>query len=111
MNGKSRSSHSYKESHLSKYCGFSKWSRFVPLILYISLSVHFFLLHVSDDFSETPSIVERAIVVMDSFTTEAFTLLSLGVLIVALRTYARWTSVGPRNFMADDYLMLVAVVR
>ena len=84
-----------------------------PWILYIYLSVHCFLLHVSDDSSKTPCVVERAVVVcaiMDSFTTEAFTLLSLGVLIVALRTYARWTSVGPRNFMADDYLMLVAVV-
>ena len=47
----------------------------------------------------------------DSFTKEAFTLLGVGVGLVALRTYSRWSSVGIRNFMLDDYLMLVAVVR
>lgn len=46
----------------------------------------------------------------DDFTKEAFTLLGVGVAVVALRTYARLTSVGIRNFMLDDYLMLLAVV-
>lgn len=46
----------------------------------------------------------------DAFTKEAFTLLGVGIGLVALRTYARWSSVGIRNFMLDDYLMLVAVV-
>ena len=46
----------------------------------------------------------------DDFTKEAFTLLGVGVAVVALRTYARFTSVGIRNFMLDDYLMLLAVV-
>ena len=47
---------------------------------------------------------------MDSFIKEAFTLLAIGVTIVALRTYARWSLVGVRNFMLDDYLMILAVV-
>ena len=46
----------------------------------------------------------------DDFTKEAFTLLGVGIGVVALRTYARFTSVGIRNFMLDDYLMLLAVV-
>ncbi|KAI4202652.1 MAG: hypothetical protein LQ350_002445 [Teloschistes chrysophthalmus] len=46
----------------------------------------------------------------DNFTKEAFTLLGVGVTVVALRTYARLTSVGIRKFMLDDYLMLLAVV-
>ncbi|KAI4102008.1 MAG: hypothetical protein L6R37_004673 [Teloschistes peruensis] len=46
----------------------------------------------------------------DNFTKEAFTLLGVGITVVALRTYARLTSVGIRKFMLDDYLMLLAVV-
>lgn len=46
----------------------------------------------------------------DDFTKEAFTLLGVGVAVVGLRTYARVTSVGVRNFMLDDYLMLLAIV-
>ncbi len=46
----------------------------------------------------------------DAFTTEAFTLLGVGVTVVALRTYARITAVGIRKFQADDYLMLFATV-
>ncbi|KAL8856739.1 MAG: hypothetical protein Q9178_006696 [Gyalolechia marmorata] len=44
----------------------------------------------------------------DAFTTEAFTLLGVGVTVVALRTYSRLTAVGIRKFQADDYLMLFA---
>ena len=47
----------------------------------------------------------------DAFNKEAFTLLGVGTLVVALRTYARWSSVGIGRFMMDDYLMLLAVVR
>ena len=47
----------------------------------------------------------------DAFTNEAFSLLGVGVFVVGLRTYARVSTVGVRNFMADDYLMLLAVVR
>ena len=46
----------------------------------------------------------------DSFNKEAFTLLGVGTTVVALRTYARFTSVGIRNFMLDDYLMILALV-
>ncbi|KAJ5824769.1 hypothetical protein N7447_007109 [Penicillium robsamsonii] len=47
---------------------------------------------------------------MDSFNTEAFTLLGVAVVVIGLRTTARWIMVGPREFQADDYLMLVAGV-
>ncbi|RGP66163.1 hypothetical protein FSPOR_6783 [Fusarium sporotrichioides] len=46
----------------------------------------------------------------DSFVAEAFTLLCISVLIVGLRTYVRFKQVGVRNFQADDYLMLLALV-
>ncbi|KAH7047568.1 hypothetical protein B0J12DRAFT_711502 [Macrophomina phaseolina] len=45
-----------------------------------------------------------------SFTTEAFTLLGIGIVVIALRTFARATSVGVRSFQFDDYLMCVAAV-
>lgn len=47
----------------------------------------------------------------DSFTTEAFTLLGVGILAIALRIVARATSVGIKGFQFDDYLMCVAAVR
>ena len=47
----------------------------------------------------------------DAFTKEAFSLLGVGVVVVTLRTYTRWTLVGIRQFMLDDYLMLLALVR
>lgn len=46
----------------------------------------------------------------DSFTTEAFTLLGVGVAAIALRVVARATAVGLRGFQFDDYLMCVAAV-
>ncbi|KAK2668477.1 hypothetical protein RAB80_015857 [Fusarium oxysporum f. sp. vasinfectum] len=45
-----------------------------------------------------------------SFAAEAFTLLSIGILVIGLRTFARIRQVGVRNFEADDYLMLVAII-
>ncbi|KAF3399966.1 hypothetical protein F1880_007996 [Penicillium rolfsii] len=47
---------------------------------------------------------------MGDFVTEAFTLLAVAIVIIGLRTMARWIMVGPRNFQADDYLMLLACV-
>ncbi|KAJ5203636.1 uncharacterized protein N7498_004515 [Penicillium cinerascens] len=47
---------------------------------------------------------------MSDFVTEAFTLLAVAIVIIGLRTTARWFMVGPRNFQPDDYLMLLACV-
>ncbi|OQE41946.1 hypothetical protein PENCOP_c004G06770 [Penicillium coprophilum] len=47
---------------------------------------------------------------IDSFSTEAFTLLGIAIAVIGLRTVARWIMVGPRGFQLDDYLMLVACV-
>jgi hypothetical protein len=46
----------------------------------------------------------------DSFTTEAFTLLGVGIAVIALRIVARAISVGIKRFQFDDYLMCVAAV-
>lgn len=46
----------------------------------------------------------------DSFGTEAFTLLGLAVIIIGVRTGARLSMVGIRNFQLDDYLMPLAAV-
>lgn len=45
-----------------------------------------------------------------SFTSEAFTLLGIGLAFIFLRTYARFSQTGLAGFQADDYLMLVAAV-
>ncbi|KAL2007602.1 hypothetical protein VTN00DRAFT_9040 [Thermoascus crustaceus] len=47
---------------------------------------------------------------MDDFTVEAFTLLGVAAFLAALRSYARWTLVGPAGFQLDDYLMPFAIV-
>lgn len=47
---------------------------------------------------------------MGNFTTEAFTLLAIGLCIIALRCYARLTTVGLRGLKPDDYIMVVAAV-
>ncbi|KAF7543930.1 hypothetical protein G7046_g9902 [Stylonectria norvegica] len=47
---------------------------------------------------------------MSDFTTEAFTLLGIGLSVIGLRTYARITAVGFRRLEADDYLMIVAAI-
>ncbi len=47
----------------------------------------------------------------DSFTTEAFTLLGVGIAIIILRVIARVIAVGIKRFQFDDYLMCVAAVR
>ncbi|KAL4786002.1 hypothetical protein BJX76DRAFT_355593 [Aspergillus varians] len=47
---------------------------------------------------------------MAAFEVEAFTLLALAIVAIALRMVARWTTAGPRNFKLDDYLMPLAGV-
>ena len=47
---------------------------------------------------------------MDAFTVEAFTLLSIGIAVIFLRTFTRIRQVGIRDLEADDYLMLAAIV-
>ncbi|KAL1582165.1 hypothetical protein WHR41_09040 [Cladosporium halotolerans] len=44
------------------------------------------------------------------FNIEAFTLLGIGITIIALRTYARVSAVGLRRLQADDYLVWFAAV-
>lgn len=41
---------------------------------------------------------------------EAWTLLSLALLIILVRVGVRWKLVGPANFQLDDYLMPLAGV-
>lgn len=47
---------------------------------------------------------------MDPFTIEVFTLWGVSAMVIGLRTYARWSTVGIREFQVDDYLMIVACV-
>ncbi|PLB49145.1 hypothetical protein P170DRAFT_455878 [Aspergillus steynii IBT 23096] len=44
----------------------------------------------------------------DDFTIEAFTLLALAIVTIAVRIVARCLTVGVKNFQLDDYLMPVA---
>ena len=46
----------------------------------------------------------------DDFTIEAFTLLALAIVTIAVRVVARCLTVGVKNFQLDDYLMPVAGV-
>ncbi|RMJ21884.1 hypothetical protein PHISP_07241, partial [Aspergillus sp. HF37] len=46
----------------------------------------------------------------DNFAIEAFTLLALAIVIIVLRTIARWNTAGPKNFQLDDYVMPIAAV-
>jgi hypothetical protein len=45
-----------------------------------------------------------------TFNITLWTLYAFGVVVTALRTYARVTAVGWKNFEADDYLVWLAVV-
>ncbi|KAI9367148.1 hypothetical protein BJX61DRAFT_529850 [Aspergillus egyptiacus] len=47
---------------------------------------------------------------MGQFEVEAFTLLALAIVAIAIRVVARWTTAGPKNFQVDDYLMPLAGV-
>ena len=42
---------------------------------------------------------------------EAFTLLSLAIVVIATRVGVRWSHVSPSNFQVDDYLMPLVGVR
>ncbi|KAK8068989.1 hypothetical protein PG994_005605 [Apiospora phragmitis] len=44
---------------------------------------------------------------MDPFTTEAFTLLGIGLMVIAVRTYIRVHAIGLKGLQSDDYLMWV----
>lgn len=50
-------------------------------------------------------------VVEMSFTTEAFTLLGIGIAFIVLRWMVRINAVGLRGLQADDFLMVLVVVR
>ena len=45
-----------------------------------------------------------------NFLAEAFTLLAVGLVVIALRLYSRCVSVGVRRLAWDDFLMVVAGV-
>lgn len=47
---------------------------------------------------------------MAQFEVEAFTLLAIALVAIAIRVAARWTTAGPGNFQLDDYLMPLAGV-
>lgn len=47
---------------------------------------------------------------MSDFTTEAFTLLGIGLGVIGFRTYARFHVAGLKGLEADDYLMMLAAV-
>lgn len=53
----------------------------------------------------------RALTMADSFASEAFTLLSLGIVIIGCRVAARIRMVGVRKLDFDDYLMCFVAVR
>ena len=46
----------------------------------------------------------------ENFIAEAFSLLAIGLIVIALRLYSRCLSVGVRRLAPDDYLMVVAGV-
>ena len=46
----------------------------------------------------------------ENFIAEAFSLLAIGLVIIALRLYSRVLTVGFRHLAADDYLMIIAGV-
>lgn len=48
---------------------------------------------------------------MNASVTENFVLLGIGLLVIALRLYARVSAVGITKLQADDYLMVAAAVR
>ncbi|RYO86983.1 hypothetical protein DL764_008919 [Monosporascus ibericus] len=53
---------------------------------------------------------EAAAAAARTFNITLWTLYAIGVLVTALRTYARVKAVGWKNFEADDYLVWVAVL-
>lgn len=47
---------------------------------------------------------------VENFIAEAFSLLAIGLVVIAFRLYSRVLTVGIRNLAADDYLMIIAGV-
>ena len=47
----------------------------------------------------------------ENFIAEAFSLLAIGLVVIALRWVSRLMTVGFSNLAMDDYLMIVAGVR
>ena len=47
---------------------------------------------------------------VENFIAEAFSLLAVGLVVIAVRLYSRILTVGFRNLALDDYLMIVAGV-
>jgi hypothetical protein len=47
---------------------------------------------------------------VENFIAEAFSLLAIGLLVIACRLYSRVLTVGFRNLAADDFLMIIAGV-
>ena len=47
---------------------------------------------------------------MNSFSTEAWTFLALGIVTILIRTYARWRLVRWKGLWIDDYLMLLVII-
>jgi hypothetical protein len=54
--------------------------------------------------------IHQTTIKMSDFTTEAFTLLGVGISLIFLRTYARLSTVGLSGLKGDDYIMLLASV-
>lgn len=46
-----------------------------------------------------------------TFLKESWSYLGVAACFVLLRTFARWKTVGFRNFKPDDFLMFLALVR
>lgn len=46
----------------------------------------------------------------ENFIAEAFSLLAIGLIVIAVRLYSRILTVGFRKLAADDYLMIAAGV-
>lgn len=58
----------------------------------------------------TPAQMAAQAAAAHQFLVEDFTLLSIGIVFVFLRTISRLLSVGIKKFELDDYLMLFALV-
>ncbi|RMY87211.1 hypothetical protein D0861_05515 [Hortaea werneckii] len=57
-----------------------------------------------------PSTPQEQAAAARQFNIEVFTLLAFGILVTALRTYTRLSSVGWKKIQADDFLALFAVL-
>lgn len=57
-----------------------------------------------------PSTPQEQAAAARQFNIEVFTLLAVGILVTALRTYTRLVSVGWKKIQADDFLALFAIV-